>query len=190
MVFVDVMRLLYTDGGTLARTANANRRSMFVDVANQHFDDLRSHKAALAAALDAAVEVILTKVENRLSWLLTQLRQGNEPPQSYQRLFNVAEGLSENVHEILSVCLGDTYMNHFDHVERTLSHNQRAYSDSSGGDVTDSIFTIRLITQSQLLDEMRQSGGPDLRTIADDMDYDVAITYFLVDYHALHRESE
>jgi hypothetical protein len=69
-VMVDVMRLLMVRSSPLSYKANGDRYEEFVQIADQHFEDLRSNIAALSVIGDARQYEKSREIELRFLWLL------------------------------------------------------------------------------------------------------------------------
>ena len=76
MVFVDLMRLLYVVTSDIARTANVERYGEFIDMAEQHFADLRNHIARSSNELDAQLNELSLNLDKRISFILGRLKRG------------------------------------------------------------------------------------------------------------------
>jgi hypothetical protein len=76
MLFVDLMRLLSVVASSAVRSANADRYSEFLEMADQRLLDLRSTYILFATYLTAKLSEQIHSVDSQLSWTLLRLRKG------------------------------------------------------------------------------------------------------------------
>lgn len=180
MVFVDLMRLLYIASGNLANAANADRYTEFTDVADQHFGDLRSRIATYSSALDTRSHEEINPLELRLSWMLGRLKRQPNPEESHEPYFEKMRQIGETLKRFCEANVSEQYKNSNQNAEAQIESTLKQFPlDLSSHDET---WQLRLETQTQLLKAMRTSDGAQILTIHDDMDQNLAILYFAIDY--------
>ena len=185
MVFVDLMRLLYVAVSDTARAANVARYSEFIDIAEQHFADLRSHLARASIELNAQLNELSLQLERRLSWILGRLKRGPDLSGNEDEYFKKMKQIGQQLNSFCTTAIGKEYENTIHQVD---THLSRAIEDSGIAVETASlndIFRLRLYVQTQLLHNSRSVDGARIFTIADDMDQDFGIYYFALDQKLL-----
>lgn len=180
MVFVDLMRLLYVRSGTLAYNANAGRYTAFIEIADQHFGDLRSRIATYSLALDTKSHEEINQMELRLSWMLGRLKSQPNPAVSHEAYFQKMRKIGEALRRFCDANVSEQYQNCHQNAEAQIESILKRYPlDLSSPDET---WQLRLETQTQLLKAMPTSDGVQILTIHDDMDQNLAVLYFAIDY--------
>lgn len=173
MVFVDIMRLLCVASSQLAREANITRYQEFIAIARRHFGDFRSCVARFPGALSIEAESHTLDVERKLSWVLGRIEEQGPRQEHFTTMLQVAQLLED----LCRLEIGDEYSENIHQTEEHLCIIENGIAGEIGMPTIDELWRIRLRIQSQALDARKGS----LRTIADDMDHDLAILYFAID---------
>jgi hypothetical protein len=92
---VDHMRLLSVAVSDDAREANKDRYQVFLELAQYHFNDLRSLLAQLPDKLDPSLREISVKLQRKLSWAYLNLRGGPRLSGNPNRFFKVMNDVIE-----------------------------------------------------------------------------------------------
>ncbi len=180
MVFVDLMRLLYVASSTLANFANADRYTNFTEVADQHFGDLRSRIATYSLALDTKSHEQINQLELRLSWMLGRLKREPNLSDSHEQYFEKMRQIGEGLNRFCIANATEQYKYSYENAVAKIKSTLEGFPLNLNS--LDDMFQLRLEAQTQLLKAMRESDGAQIFTIADDMDQNLAILYFVLDY--------
>ena len=180
MLFVDIMRLLYVASSDHASYANADRYSEFIDVADQHFGDLRSRIATYSLALDNTSHGQINQSELRLSWMLGRLKRKPDLTGSYEEYFERMRLIGDELNSFCTVNATEQYKNIYENVVAKIKSTMAVFPVNLN--LLDDVWPMRLRFQTQLLEAARESDGARIYTIADDMDQNRAILYFVIDY--------
>jgi uncharacterized caspase-like protein len=187
-VFVDLMRLLYVASSDVAHAANSARYPEFIDIAEQHFTDLKSHIERFSIDIDAQLHEVSLQLERRLSWILGRLKREPNLSNKSNEYFNKMQQIGQKLHSFCTTAMGEKYKYVIKQVDTSLS---LSIGDSGLIIETaslDDIFRLRLYVQSQLLESNATVEGSKIFTIADDIDLDFGIYYFVLDQKLLdHR---
>ena len=181
MVFVDLMRLLYVATSDIARSANVSRYGEFIDIAKQHFADLRNHIARSSNELDAQLNELSLNLDKRISFMLGRLGRGPDLNGNSDDCFKKMKQIGKQVDGFCTTTIGE---GHERVVQRIDIYFSRAIEELSIIVETaplDDIFRLRLYVQSRLLNDGYSLDGSKIFTIADDMDQDFGIYYFALD---------
>lgn len=185
MLFVDLMRLLYIASNKDVRNANAGWHVEFVNFANQHLGELKSHFTRLSVSLGTELEAQSCDLERQLSYMLNKLKAEQDLSGEYDEYFKRMHKIGRELHDFCMTALGESYERSFDRVRekvnRPLTENRLAIKRMA----LDQIWSLRLTTQTELLETSRDLGQTELYTISDDMTHQMAILYFIVDYKIL-----
>ncbi len=171
MVFVDVMRMLYTMVAPAARAANVARFGEFVRIAEQHWGVLRTHIALQATMLPPSLRILVSRVDSRLSGLLGKCKSGPDlTVRELQLAFELAQSTASQI-EVLG-----------NQVPEYLALKEEVHRLAIGCHpaTLDELFGTRLDLQNEIL-QLRT----DLRTIADDMEMKLALLYCAIDQELL-----
>ena len=185
MLFVDLMRLLYVASSDVAKGANVERYVEFIRLADQHFDDLRSRIAASSVILDAHSHKQIDQLELRLSWMLGRLKNGPNLSGEYRSYFTKMMQIGTALHELCLGAAGEHYQSITTHVEENVERSLKQSRRGVGSPSLNETFLLRLKLQTELLSESHELENSSISTIADDMDQDFAIRYFVLDYQLL-----
>lgn len=185
MVFVDLMRLLYVATGDVARTVNAARYPEFINTAEQHFADLRSHIARFPTELNLQLHNLSIDIERRLSWALLKLKSGPDLPQNEDYYFKNMQELGQKLHSFCMNAIGEEYQIVAHQVAESLFCAIRNSGIAVKIASLEEIFRLRLYVQSQILENSISVYGKRIFTIADDMDHNFGISYFILDQKLL-----
>ncbi|GAB2815492.1 hypothetical protein GCM10027176_20200 [Actinoallomurus bryophytorum] len=182
-VFVDVVRLVFVHSSNEALHANLPRYGYFVQLAQQHLDELRSHIEGSATALDSSTHEEYRRMERRFSWCIRQLLEASTDSNARVDLYPLLSKIATSVFELLTQVDGDhrRILSVAESCVATASSSQLAHVEQGG------IFTNRLAAQSLLLEELGSEYG-QISSIAQDVDCDYSIPYFMIDYLLLARE--
>ena len=180
MVFVDLMRLLYVTSSELANSANADRYAEFIDVADQHFGDLRSRIATYSLAFDTTSHEQINQLELRLSWMLGRLKRKPNLRNSYEEYFEKMRQIGDGLNRFCISHATEQYKHSYENAVAKVKSTLKGFPLNL--DSLDDTFRLRLEVQTHLLEVARQSDGAQIFTIADDMDQSFAILYFILDY--------
>lgn len=173
IVFVDVMRMLYTMVAPAARAANVARFNEFIRISEQHWDVLKTHIALQATMLPPSQRILVAGIDRRLSGLLGKCKSG---PSLTARELQLAFELAQNTASAIRV-LGDQVPEYLALKEDVHRLAMRCHPTT-----LDELFRARLDLQNQIL-RLRT----DLRTIADDMDLKLALPYCAIDQELLEQ---
>jgi hypothetical protein len=187
MVFVDLMRLLYVATSDIARAANVARYREFIDVAEQHFADLRNHIARSSNELNAQLNELSLNLDKRISFILGRLRRGPDLYGNDDDCFKKMKQIGQQVDSFCISAVGKEYQDVVNLVDIYLSRAIEEASITLETVSIDSIIRLRLYVQSQLLQSGFSLDGSKIFTIADDMDQDFGIYYFALDKKLLDR---
>jgi len=187
MLFVDLMRLLYIASNENVRDANSGRHLEFVNFATEHLNELKSHFARLSASLGADLEAQSCDLERQLSYMLNELKVDRDLSRRHHHYFEKMQKIGGELHKFCVAALGESYERSFervrDKVNRRLTRNRAALTRPA----IDEIWSLRLDTQTELLEMSRDLGETELYSIGDDMTHQMAILYFVVDYKILRE---
>jgi hypothetical protein len=171
MVFVDVMRMLYTMAAPAARAANVARFAEFIRIAEQHWGVLRTHIALQATTLRPSLRISVAGIDRRLSGLLGKCKSGPDLTGRELRLaFELAQNLALAIEE-----LGSQVPEYLE-----LKDSAQRLAKECHPTTLDELFRIRLDLQNEIL-----RPRTDLQTIADDMDLKLALPYCAIDQELL-----
>jgi len=176
MVFVDVMRMLYTMAAPQARAVSVHRFAEFIRIAEQHWGVLRTHITLYATMLPPPSRTSAANIDRRLSGLLSKCNSG--PDLSVRELLlalDLARKTASTIEE-----LGGRLPDYL--ASRSDVHRLAMASNPA---TIDECFSVRLHLQNQLL-----RARTDLQTIADDMDLKLALGYFAIDHELLRQHPE
>jgi hypothetical protein len=182
MVFVDLMRLLYVASSDLANSANADRYTEFIEVADQHFGDLRSRIATYSLALDTSSHEQINRLELRLSWMLGRLKRESNLSDSHEQYFEKMRQVGEGLNRFCIANATAQHKHNYENAVATIKSTLEGFPLNLSS--LDDMFRLRLEAQTQLLSAIRESDA-QIFTIADDMDQNLAISYFILDYQLL-----
>jgi Effector-associated domain 1 len=187
MVFVDLMRLLYVATGNLVRTVNAARYPEFINIAEQHFADFRSHIARFSTVLDVQLNELSLQIERRLSWVLWRLKSG---PDLFGNddYFNKMQEIGQQLHSFCINAVGEGYQKVVHQIDESLSHAIINSGIAVRIAPVDEIFRLRSNVQSQILENSISVYDTRIFTIADDMDHNFGISYFVLDQKLLKHK--
>ena len=181
MVFVDLMRLLYVATSDIARTANVERYGEFIDVAEQHFADLRNHIARSSNELDAQLNELSLNLDKRISFILGRLKRGPNLYDKNDDCFEKMKQIGQQVDSFCTFAVSKKYGEVVDLVDAYLCRVMEEFGITLETASLDSIFRLRLHVQSQLLQSGFSLDESKIFTIADDMDQDFGVYYFVLD---------
>jgi|GEM_PF-2781234 len=181
MVFVDLMRLLYVATSDIAHTANVARYGEFIEVAEQHFADLRNHVARSSNELDAQLNELSLNLDKRISFILGRLKRGPNLYGSHDDCFKKMKQVGQQVDSFCTSAVGKEYLDVVDLVGAYLCRAVEEASITLETASLDSILRLRLYVQSQLLQSGFSLDESKIFTIADDMDQDFGVYYFVLD---------
>jgi len=187
MLFVDIMRLLYVGFSESAYSKNIARYPEFVDTADQHLGDLRSQLTRFASSFDSGLRERSLHVERRLSWAMTRLKRGPDMAKTWSEYSGSMHEISQQVHEFCVAAAQEYYLEKSATVEAVVDRILSQYGKLSTQVPLDKLFQLRLAIQSTLLEGNQRTGGPPIRTIRDDMDQQLGISYFIVDRRLLQE---
>jgi hypothetical protein len=185
MVFVDLMRLLYVAYSDAGRAANYERYPVFIDVAEQYFSDLRSHIARFSVDLDTQFHEISLQLERRLSWILGRIKRGLDLSANDSDYFNKMQQIGQKLYEFCSNSMGEKYEYVVNQVDKNLSCAIQDFGIVIKTASLDDVLRLRFYVQSQLLESNVNADGSKIYTIADDMDLDFGVYYFVLDQKLL-----
>lgn len=179
MLFVDLMRLLYIASNDSVRAANAERHLEFVRFATEHLEELKSHFSRLSNAPGTDLEEQSCDLERQLSYMLNKLKTEQNPRQNYDDYFKKMRKIGGELHKFCMAALSDSYERSF---ERVLGNIDEQLTRKRP---LDEIWSLRLDTQTKMVNTSRELGETGLYSIRDDMTHRMAIPYFIVDYKIL-----
>jgi hypothetical protein len=109
MVFVDLMRLACVSGSEAARVVNKSRYPEFVDVADLHLAEFRTHVDRITAHIgsDAVQKCLL--VERHLAYILVRLRRAPNLDRSWREIVSLLGNLAAQIHELGEYLCRDYY---------------------------------------------------------------------------------
>ncbi|HLL75616.1 MAG TPA: DUF4062 domain-containing protein [Pyrinomonadaceae bacterium] len=180
MVFVDLMRLLYVTSCNLANHANARRYPEFIEIADQHFGDLRSRIATYSLALNTESHEQINQLELRLSWVLGRLKRKPDLSNSYEEYFEKMRLIGDGLNRFCIANAGEQYKNSYENAVAKIKSTLEGFRLNLNS--LDDLFQLRLKAQTHLLEAARESDGARIFSISDDMDQNFAILYFVLDY--------
>lgn len=163
----------------LALEANRHRYAEFVEIAEDHLADLRSHLEGLAVRAEPSDYRVARRVELRLAWLLRNLRIAP----------NVA-ALPSSEWPVIVDTVGAirTFLRLGDQPASGASPSDYSLPTSpSQRELMDALWMERMGTQQRLVDSEASPGS--IRGILLDIDGDLALKYFAIDAGLLDRFS-
>lgn len=181
MLFVDLMRLLYVALSDIARSANYARYSEFIDLAEQHFADLRSHITRFSVNLDIQTHEISLQIERRLSWVLGQIKRMASLSINGRDYLNKMGQISQQLHEFCLITLSEEYEHVIKQVHAELLGAVKNFNFVIETASLDDVLKLRLYVQSSLLRHNIDVASTEINTISDDMDLIFGIYYFVLD---------
>jgi len=113
MVFVDLMRLACVAGSEAARITNGSRYPEFVDMADLHLGEFKTHVNRLTAHIgsDAVQKCLL--VERHLAYLLLRLKREPKLDRSWREIVDVLANLAARIRELAEYVRRDHYTKQF-----------------------------------------------------------------------------
>jgi hypothetical protein len=175
--FVDIMRLLYLPGSP-QDNAMPERYQYFILRANRHLRDLQSNIEVSGIALDPGTYNTSRQIERRLAWCLDHLQD----PLYLDSFDSVMETMSETAPLVLSLLQVKGQHN------EKLAQATNSVKAIGGGSLEDRLradfLATRLDAQSNYLESLPNGRG---LSIARDIDNDLSIDYFLIDYILLQK---
>lgn len=187
MVVVDLMRLLYVAKSDIAREANIEHFGEFIDIAEQHFADLRNHIARSSNELDSQLNELSLKLDKRISFMLGRLKRGSDLHGNEDDSLNKMKQIGQQVDDFCTAAVGKEYKDIVDWVDVHFSCAVEKFGIALETASLNDIFRLRLYIQSQLLKNKLSFDGSRIFTIADDMDQDFGIYYFPLDKKILDQ---
>lgn len=186
-LFVDVVRLACVAASVGARQANAARYPEFVDMADQHFSEFRTHVPRLAADTDFAVIEKCGAVERSVGWALTRLRRAPRLDRSWPELALNLHEAAERVDDLAAAAAGDYYAERREEVAPIIEKMVNAAVREQSPPSPESFVHARFSAQDAMLAHLRARGGFAIAAVRDDIDRRLAIPYFLVDLALLRQ---
>lgn len=184
-VFVDIMRLLYVAAGGVAREADIDRYSKFIEFASLHWSNLESHIARLSLSLNNELIEQSVDLERQLSYMLNELKRGSELLRGHISYFKKMLDIADDLHHFCNVGLGDSYKQMRCDVDEVVEEFLYETDLTKAKKSLDELWRLRLRAQSELLRIGRERDNTSIYTIKDDMKQRSAIQYFAIDHQLL-----
>ena len=179
-LIVDLMRMLYVVSNDEARSANIDRYSVFVEMATNHFLELRSQSARFANQLPAELLNLSAIIERDCAWVFGQIKGPPDVTYDLDRCYDTMQRAASQTFDYCSRAIPDT----FPTIVRDVDAAMAAVPLPQHADNTQ-LFRNRLSVQTRLL-ENQSSNPTEVRTIAHDVSQDVGLYYFVIDYRLLN----
>lgn len=179
-LFVDIMRLYCVAGSMAARSANSARYQEFVDVADQHVDDFKTHLTRIYPTAEIGAVTDAERIEKVFKWSVTRLRREPELDRSWSAFAALLFELAEQVDALASKVANEYY----DKCRAESLATVSEIPDQFNLHRPDDFVRARFSTQSRLLFRL-QRFGVKLDTIRDDREHALAIPYFTIDLNLL-----
>jgi len=179
------LRLYCVAGSDLARSVNSPRYPEFVDVADQHVDDFRTHLTRIYSSAETETITDASKIEKDFKWSVTRLRREPELDRKWEAFAAILLELAERVHALANKVAREYY-------EKCRSESLAALGEMpSRFDLRhpDDFVRARFSTQSRLLQRL-QTLGSKFDSIRDDRNHDLAIPYFTIDLSLLRAAKQ
>jgi hypothetical protein len=178
--FVDAMRLLYVRSSSSAYKIDRDRYAEFARIGDMHLAALTGVGGSLATILDPELYLGSQHVEQRLRWMLGHISQRPSMPTDERAQFRIMQDTAK----ILRAFLSDTRNVDYIHAKTINSLIDRVGADRLPSLLelvdTDPVYLERYRVQQWLWDQ-GMLGAQGRKTIADDIENKVAISYFLID---------
>jgi hypothetical protein len=188
MAFVDIMRLFCVSASKRARAVNESRYNEFVDIADQHLNELRIQVTRLAFDARSDIIPMCVDVERSLAWAFTRLRRG---PTLDRHWFEYTADLlnaARRVDALANAAGGIHYASRAEEVEEIIKALfERHLGSSRMSDLADQFVQLRFEAQSAVLARMRRRKDFVIATIRDDIDKRLAVPYFTIDFMLLRN---
>lgn len=181
---VDSMRLLYVRASPAAYSANSDRHSEFVALANLHLLDLRSMIERFANALDPETHEQYRRAERRLRWLVATLAPEVADPTPSVHLFDLMLETAEVVSSQIDA-RSRIYGPVRSMVDALIELGSLASPALDIGSRLDLAMTARLRAQTQYISD--QPGSPTTGILSD-IDNEFALPYFFIDLALLRTK--
>ncbi len=175
-LFVDIMRLYCVAGNDSARAVNSPRYQEFVDIADQHVGDFRTHLSRIYSTAEVGTVKDASGIERDFNWSVTRLRRQPELDRKWDAFAGILLELAEKVDSLASKIAPEYYEKCRAESLATLGE----MDNCSELKLPDNFVRARFSTQSRLLQRL-QVKGLKLNTVRDDKNHDLAIPYFTID---------
>jgi hypothetical protein len=172
---VDIVRLCCVRWSSMAFASNINRYSHFVHIGQRDFGDLRSSIEGLALGAPPADYEFTRGIERRIHWIIDELR--DEPKSPEVAPPRVLSKVLETHAMIYKYLMAESML---DAASRMVAQLEPTKSSGTATDDMNELFRKRMEMQQAFLDRWESSGHPS-QGIWDDIDYEIASGYFIID---------
>jgi|tagenome__1003787_1003787.scaffolds.fasta_scaffold20831542_2 hypothetical protein len=187
MVFVDIMRLIYVSSSKIAYQANAERYQEFIEMAEQHFDEMKSLVLRFTSDIGTDLHRLSCDIELQHSSMIRRLKRdpslNAEKIHYLDKMCDVARQIEEFSLNTCEIYYSQS-ANHVRLMADEICHGHISHFKTFS---LDHVFRVRLRIQSEIIKNENVFYGFGLRSIAEDMVHKLAIPYFHVDFYLLKR---
>jgi hypothetical protein len=178
-VMVDAVRLLMIRSSPLAHRSNSARYDEFLKIARDHFEDLSHNISALPAIGDSRQYEKSREIELRVQWLLRAFALNPSVARASQyEIENVQKALNQTV-EYFKLYSGPAE----DAFEATTALALRNCAERPSIDAdANAVFRARQSLQTRAIAMHKGDVGPGILM---DVDNELAVRYFAIDYYLL-----
>jgi len=181
MAFVDLMRLVCVAGNDAARVVNEPRYPEFVDVADLHLAELKTHVTRIIAQISLEAIRRYETVERHMSYVLLRLRRGPKLDRSWNEFSKLLANLAEQTLGFIDFLCPGRYKADIEEAGSTVSPASRDPKHRFAATIQDDFVRRRFAAQSSVLRQIEAKVGIPILSIRDDIDRRLAIPYFAID---------
>lgn len=183
MTFVDLMRLMGCRSHSVVFQRNVSRYDEFVDTATEHLDDLKGQLERFSSSLSDEQFTKITKVERQIKWMLARIRAKPSEPSIQPEFFRRMRDLSDDVHNFCQSS-GHARYTADNVIVKSVTDAIRPTLEAEDTSNSGVYWGARMYLQTQALIE-REPEAKELYGIWFDPNYELAFTYFGIDYFLL-----
>jgi hypothetical protein len=175
------MRLACVAGSNAARIVNEPRYPEFVDMADLHLAELRTHVTRITAHVSTDAIQKCLAIESRMSYVLVRLRRGPKLDRSWLEFSELLANLAAQVLGLIELLYPRRYTKKIEEVASIVGPAIGGATAIPALQAPDEFVRSRFMAQSMVLRQIKASGGPPISTIRDDIDKRLAVPYFAID---------
>jgi hypothetical protein len=177
MTFVDVMRLACVAGSDLARLHNQARYGEFIDTADLHLAELRTHITRFKDRLDPSATTACLDVERRLGYAIVRLRHEPKLDRTWREFIGMLWGTAARTQALAEALAPRYYDAMLAEVAASIDSSIRSNVSAVILGKPDEFVQLRFFAQSAVIRHLKLS----ISSIRDDIDRRLAIPYFAID---------
>ena len=182
--FVDLMRMLFVCSVRSAREVNIQRYPAFVKMAEEHAEEFHLQSGKSPNLLPEDLKVSGARIDGCFMVMLSFIRKPLKPEANFDIFFDQMADIASRVYSYCHRAIGEDYGEILSSVEAAELRAFDGHVSMLRWSDIDELSRLRLRIQSNIIKgEAARARG--LHSIADDMDYILALQYFVVDYRLL-----